>query len=43
MMKRTFDIVVAFLGLVVVSPLILLMAVVIKLDSPGPIFLVCRR
>lgn len=37
MMKRTFDIAVSFLGLVVLSPLLLLVAVVIKLDSPGPI------
>lgn len=38
MIKRTFDIIVSFLGLVVVTPLLLLLAVVIKLDSPGPIF-----
>jgi lipopolysaccharide/colanic/teichoic acid biosynthesis glycosyltransferase len=38
MMKRTFDIAVSFLGLVVLSPLLLFVAVVIKLDSPGPIF-----
>jgi len=37
-MKRGFDIIVSFLGLVVLSPLLLLLAVVIKLDSPGPIF-----
>ena len=36
-MKRTFDIVVSFLGLVVLSPLLMLVALVIKLDSPGPI------
>jgi lipopolysaccharide/colanic/teichoic acid biosynthesis glycosyltransferase len=38
MIKRTFDIIVSFLGLVVMTPLLLLLAVVIKLDSPGPIF-----
>jgi len=38
MIKRTFDIIFSFLGLVVLSPLLLLLAVVIKLDSPGPIF-----
>jgi len=37
-MKRTFDIVVSLLGLVVLSPLLLLIGFVIKLDSPGPIF-----
>jgi lipopolysaccharide/colanic/teichoic acid biosynthesis glycosyltransferase len=38
MIKRSFDIIVSFLGLVVLTPLLLLLAVVIKLDSPGPIF-----
>ena len=38
MIKRTFDIIVSFLGLVVLTPLLLLLALVIKLDSPGPIF-----
>jgi lipopolysaccharide/colanic/teichoic acid biosynthesis glycosyltransferase len=37
-MKRTFDVIVSFLGLVVLSPFLLLVAVVIKLDSPGAIF-----
>src|SRR5262245_14161750 len=36
-MKRTFDIVVSVLGLVVLSPFLLLVALVIKLDSPGRI------
>ena len=38
MIKRTFDIIVSFLGLVILTPLLLLLAVVIKLDSRGPIF-----
>jgi len=37
MMKRIFDIVVAFLGLFLLAPLLLLAALLIKLDSPGPI------
>ncbi len=37
-MKRVFDIVVAFLGLLLLSPLLLLAALLIKLDSSGPIF-----
>ena len=37
-MKRTFDITVSLVGLVVLSPLLLLIGFVIKLDSPGPIF-----
>lgn len=36
--KRTFDIIVATMGLVVLSPLFLLISIAIKLDSRGPIF-----
>lgn len=36
--KRVFDVVVAMLMLVAIAPLLALIAVVIKLDSPGPIF-----
>lgn len=38
MLKRLLDLVVATVGLVVLSPLFLLLAVWIKLDSPGPVF-----
>ena len=37
-LKRAFDVVVAFLMLLVLSPLFLLLAIAIKLDSPGPVF-----
>jgi lipopolysaccharide/colanic/teichoic acid biosynthesis glycosyltransferase len=37
-MKRTFDVVVATVGLVVTSPLVALGAVAVKLESPGPAF-----
>ncbi len=37
-MKRLFDIVMSGLGLVVLSPLFLLVAIWIKLDSQGPVF-----
>ena len=37
-LKRAFDIVVASLGLLVVSPLILAIALAIRLDSKGPTF-----
>lgn len=37
-MKRTFDILVATIGLVLFAPLFLVIAVVVKLDSNGPIF-----
>jgi len=36
--KRTFDFSVAFLALVILSPLLVLVAVLIKLTSPGPVF-----
>ena len=37
-MKRLFDITASGLGLLVLSPLFLVLAVWIKLDSPGPVF-----
>ena len=37
-MKRLFDIVASGLGLIVLSPVFLLLAVWIKLDSKGPVF-----
>ena len=37
MMKRTFDAIVSFLGLVLLSPFLLPVVILIKLDSPGPV------
>ena len=37
-MKRLFDIIVSGTGLVVLFPVLLLISLVIKLDSPGPVF-----
>ena len=37
-MKRLFDIAVSIFGLVILSPVILILAVIIKLTSPGPVF-----
>ena len=37
-MKRLFDILMALLGLALLLPAFLVVAVVIKLDSPGPVF-----
>ena len=37
-MKRAFDIVASGLGLVVLSPLFLILAIWIKMDSKGPVF-----
>jgi lipopolysaccharide/colanic/teichoic acid biosynthesis glycosyltransferase len=36
--KRIFDVVVSSLGLLLLSPLMLAIAVAVKLDSPGPVF-----
>ena len=36
--KRVFDLVVSVLALVILSPVFLILALVIKLDSPGPAF-----
>lgn len=37
-LKRAFDIVFSFLSLLVTSPLQLVLAIIVKLDSPGPVF-----
>lgn len=41
--KRGFDIAAASLGLVLLAPLFAVTAVLIKLDSPGPVFFLQRR
>lgn len=38
MIKRGFDIVLSFLGLAFITPILMLIAVGIKLDSKGPVF-----
>lgn len=43
LLKRVIDIVIAGLALVLLSPLFALLAAVIKLDSPGPVFFHQRR
>jgi lipopolysaccharide/colanic/teichoic acid biosynthesis glycosyltransferase len=42
-MKRAFDMAIAFLGLLCLSPLLLPVALLIKLDSPGPALFKQRR
>lgn len=42
-LKRGVDIIVAGASLVILSPVMLLMAILIKLDSPGPVFYVQER
>lgn len=42
-LKRSMDMVVSAIGLVIASPFLLLTALLIKLDSPGPVFYVQER
>lgn len=41
--KRCYDLPISFFGLIFTSPLLLFLAAVIKLDSPGPIFYIPTR
>jgi len=41
--KRVFDIIFSFSGLIILSPILLIVATIIKLDSKGPIFLKQER
>lgn len=38
LLKRSFDIVMASLGLIILTPLFMVMALLIRLESPGPVF-----
>ena len=41
--KRLFDIVISSFALLVFSPVLLLIAILIKIESPGPIFYISKR
>lgn len=41
--KRIFDIGASFFGLVILSPILLLIAILIKIDSKGPVFFKQQR
>jgi lipopolysaccharide/colanic/teichoic acid biosynthesis glycosyltransferase len=41
--KRLFDIVGAFLGLVILTPVYIVIAILVKMDSPGPVFFKGKR
>ena len=43
MAQRLFDLIPSLAGLLALSPLLLFLAVLIKLDSPGPVFYRARR
>ena len=41
--KRLIDIVISFMGLVILSPVFLIIAIAIKIDDPGPVFFTQKR
>jgi len=41
--KRAMDIILSFLALLILSPILLVVAIVIKLESKGPIFYISKR
>jgi exopolysaccharide biosynthesis polyprenyl glycosylphosphotransferase len=41
--KRVFDMIVSFLGIIVLAPVFVVIAVLIKFDSPGPVFYFADR
>ena len=43
MAKRSFDVVFSIIGLLLLSPVLLLIAILIKLDSKGPVFFIQGR
>ncbi len=43
MVKRIFDITVALIGLIILIPVFIVVAILIKLDSPGPVFFKGKR
>ena len=42
-MKRLFDIIISFLGLIILSPILILIAIVVKVNSKGPVFFKQKR
>lgn len=42
-MKRFFDLLVSLFGLLLLTPVFLILAILIKLDSPGPVFYIQER
>lgn len=42
-LKRIFDIFISLIGLIILSPLFLVVAVLIKIDSPGSVFFIQER
>lgn len=43
MIKRLFDIIASFFGLILISPVLLILSVLIKISMPGPVFFRQKR
>ncbi|PKQ44050.1 sugar transferase [Confluentibacter flavum] len=43
MIKRSFDVVFSLIGLIILSPVLLLIAILIKIDSKGPVLFIQER
>jgi len=43
MLKRLFDVIFAFIGLILFSPILIIVAILLKLSGPGPIFFRGKR
>ncbi|MDR1924938.1 MAG: sugar transferase [Planctomycetaceae bacterium] len=43
MLKRTFDIILSFIGIIILLPILLVIAVLVKLTSKGPVFFTQTR
>ena len=41
--KRFFDILLSLIGLIILSPIFLIIAIIIKIDSRGPVFFKHKR
>ena len=42
-LKRTIDFILSFIGLIVLSPVFLIIAIAIKIDDPGPVLFKQKR
>ena len=43
MIKRLFDIILSFVGIIIMIPVFIIVSILIKIDSSGPIFFIQER
>ena len=43
MIKRLFDIILSFVGIIILIPVFIIVSILIKIDSPGPVFFLQER